>query len=106
MSEVLASLDVLVSLSGGSVMFEAMSCGTPVISAAFTRRQDSVHIQDMRTGLLVSSGRTADLLAAIRNLVESESLRKMIGREAREWAVHNLSHRKMVRRTKRVYQSL
>lgn len=106
MPEVLASLDVLVSLSGGSVMFEAMSCGTPVISAAFTRRQDSVHVQDGRTGLLVSSGRTSDIAAAIRNLVESENLRKMIGREAREWTVHNLSHLKMTRQTERVYQSL
>ena len=106
MPEVLASLDVLVSLSGGSVMFEAMSCGTTVISAAFTRRQDSVHVQDGRTGLLVSSGRTADIVAAIRILVESDRLRKTIGREAREWAVHNLSHRKMVWRTERVYQSL
>lgn len=36
MPEVLCSLDVLVSLSGGSVMFEAMSCGKAVISAGFT----------------------------------------------------------------------
>lgn len=46
MPQVLSSLDILVSLSGGSVMFEAMSCGKAVISAGFSTKEDSVHIQD------------------------------------------------------------
>ncbi|MCX5637167.1 MAG: glycosyltransferase family 4 protein [Planctomycetota bacterium] len=63
--QVLCSLDILVSLSGGSVMFEAMSCGKAVISAGFSTKEDSVHIQDGRTGLLVSSGYPSDLARAM-----------------------------------------
>lgn len=106
MPQVLASLDVLVSLSGGSVMFEAMSCGTAVVSAGFISYTDSVHICNGRTGLLVPSGNIPDLVTAIRTLIESTSFRNTISRQAREWAVHNLSHRKMVLNTKRLYESL
>ena len=53
MPETLGSLDILVSLSGGSVMFEAMACGKCVVSAGFTSKKDSVHIQDGRTGVLL-----------------------------------------------------
>jgi len=106
MPEVLTSLDVLVSLSGGSVMFEAMSCGTPVVSAGFTSYENSVHLQDGRTGLLVPSRHTADLVKAIRTLLESGSLRNTISRQAREWAVLNLNHQKLVRCTQQLYDGL
>lgn len=106
MPEVLTSLDVLISLSGGSVMFEAMSCGTPVVSAGFTSYEDSVHLQNGITGLLVPSRHTADLVKAIRTLLESGGLRNAISRRAREWAVLYLNHRKLVRCTQQLYDRL
>lgn len=106
MQEVIPSLDVLVSLSGGSVMFEAMSCGTPVISAGFTSRNDAVHLQDGKTGLLVSSRSVSDLVKAINRLLENQVLRTTIGKQARRWAVYNLNHQKMVLKTQRIYELL
>lgn len=52
---VLSSLDILVSFSGGSVMFEAMACGATIVSAGFTRREVSFHIQDGRTGVILDT---------------------------------------------------
>lgn len=106
MPQVLSSLDVLVSLSGGSVMFEAMACGMPVISAGFTSPKDSVHIQNEKTGLLVPSHSTSDLAAAMSRLIEDKALRTMIGRRARNWAVRNLYHHEMLRKTFHVYSQL
>ena len=106
MPQVLSSLGVLVSLSGGSVMFEAMACGTPVISAGFTSPEESVHIQNEKTGLLVPSRSSSELAAAMVRLIEDNSLRTVIAQRARNWAVHNFSHHEMVRKTIQVYAQL
>jgi glycosyltransferase involved in cell wall biosynthesis len=106
MPKVISSLDMLVTLSGGSVMFEAMACGTPVISAGFTSPANAVHVQHESTGLLVSSYSPEELAQAMLRLVEDELLRRTLGRRARNWAVCNLSHRKMVQRTSQVYAQL
>ncbi len=52
MPDVLNSLDVLVSLSGGSVMYEAMSCGLCVVSAGFTKPGESIHLRNGETGIV------------------------------------------------------
>jgi glycosyltransferase involved in cell wall biosynthesis len=106
MPDVLRSLDILVSLSGGSIMFEAMSCGKPVVLAGFSRELASVHIQDGRTGLLVESAECAALTQALIRLMDEPELRKEIGREARKWVEDNLSHVNMAARTQRVYDEL
>lgn len=106
MPQVLASLDILVSLSGGSVMFEAMACAKTVISAGFSTVQSAVHIQDGRTGLLITSRRNADLAEAITKMVDSAELRTRIGNQARKWAEEKLSCTLMVDQTHRVYDRL
>jgi glycosyltransferase involved in cell wall biosynthesis len=104
--EVLGSLDILVSLSGGSVMFEAMSCGKAVISAGFTPKEDAVHIQDGKTGVLVNSDHPSDLAGALLQLIDSGETRKQIGHQARKWAEKNFCHLKMAERTKALYDRL
>lgn len=106
MPQVLGSLDILVSLSGGSVMFEAMSCGKAVISAGFSTKEDSVHIQDGQTGLLVNSGHPSDLAQALLRLINDRQLRERIGREARIWAERNFCHLNMAARTQKLYDKL
>lgn len=106
MPQVLSSLDILVSLSGGSVMFEAMSCGRTVISAGFSTKEDSVHIQDGRTGLLVSSNHPSDLAQALLRLINDRQLRESIGREAERWAEKNFCHLNMAARTQKLYDTL
>jgi glycosyltransferase involved in cell wall biosynthesis len=106
MPEVLAALDVLVTLSGGSVMIEAMACGTPVISAGFSRAAESVMVQPGRTGLLVESAEPAALAGAMRRLIGSGELRRRMARDARAWAEERFVHTEMVRRTEQVYEGL
>ena len=106
MPEVLRSLDILVSLSGGSVMFEAMGCGKAVVSAGFSSKADSVHLQDGRTGVLVGSSEPSELAAALRRLVEDAGLRERIGAEARKWAEQRFCHIEMATRLERLYEQL
>ncbi len=106
MPEVLSSLDILVSLSGGSVMFEAMACGKVVISAGFSSEEDSVHIQNGRTGVLVSSARNSELVAALNQLIDSPEIRRQIGQEARKWAENNFCHIAMANKIQQLYQQL
>ena len=106
MPEVLCSLDILVSLSGGSIMYEAMACGIPVISAGFSTEKTSVHLRDGQTGLLVSSKKTSKLTEAMIKLIENPEIRHQIGSGARRWAEMKLSYVKMVTETERVYEQL
>jgi glycosyltransferase involved in cell wall biosynthesis len=100
---VMASLDILVSLSGGSVMFEAMAAGKAVISAGFSSKKYSYHIQDGKTGMLVESREIADLTQAMIKLVDSPQLRNELGTEARQWALKELTHTKMAAKTEQLY---
>lgn len=104
--QVLGSLDILVSLSGGSVMFEAMACGKAVISAGFSTEEDSVHIQDGQTGFLVTSRLVSELVRVLIRLIDGPELRRRIGIVAREWAKKKLSHVGMVAETQRLYRRL
>jgi glycosyltransferase involved in cell wall biosynthesis len=106
MPEVISSLDILVSLSGGSVMFEAMAAGKAVISAGFTPRKYSYHIQDGITGLLIESQEPAELAKAIIKLADTPQLRQQLGCEARKWAIKELTHKKMAEKTQQVYTCL
>ena len=104
--QVLSSLDILVSFSGGSVMYEAMACGKVVVSAGFSTEQNSVHIQNGRTGILISSGETSTLAQELIRLVNAPQLRMQIGQEARKWAQCKLSHTRMVSETQQLYGQL
>ena len=106
MPEMLSSLDVLVSLSGGSVMYEAMACERTVISAGFTRPEDAVHLQDGKTGILISTKETAPLVSAMATVASDETLRKRLGTSAREWIVQHLSVQALADKTRAVYAGL
>jgi glycosyltransferase involved in cell wall biosynthesis len=106
MPAIMSSIDILVSNSGGSVMFEAMAAGKAVISAGFTLRKYSYHIQDGKTGLLIESKEPADLARAMNNLIDNSELRQKLGLEAREWALKELTHTKMSAKTQQLYDEL
>jgi glycosyltransferase involved in cell wall biosynthesis len=106
MADVISSLDILVSLSGGSVMFEAMAAGKAVISAGFSTKETSVHIQDGKTGLLVESKEIKPLSDAMRSLINNQELRVRLGNGARHRAVKELTHVKMAAKTQEMYDLL
>lgn len=106
MPAVLSSLDMLVSLSGGSVMFEAMAAGKPVISAGFSKIANSVHIQNERTGILIESSDNDVLASAMLRLTEDIDLRRRLGSAAMDWAMQRLCHKQMAARTQHLYMNV
>ena len=106
MPEVLNALDVLVSLSGGSVMYEAMSCGVCVLSAGFSGPRDAMHLRDGVTGRVISSQEPAALAAAVKHLACHPDERRRLGAAARRWAQERLSHVAMAARTIQFYDRL
>jgi glycosyltransferase involved in cell wall biosynthesis len=106
MPEVLNSLDILVSLSGGSVMYEAMSCGVCVVSAGFTRPADSMHLRDGVTGVVIPSQDPKVLAAAVKHLVGHPRVRHRLGAAAHDWAQKRLSHVTMAARVMEFYDRL
>lgn len=65
------------------VMIEAMGCGLPVVSFACPCGPRDI-IEPGRNGLLVEEGDVAGLAAAMRRLMEDDSLREAMSRRARE----------------------
>ncbi len=106
MPEVLNALDVLVSLSGGSVMFEGMACGKCVVSAGFTSREDAVHLRDGETGIRLDSQQPEMLSAALLVLLQNPQLRADLGCQARQWVEKKLDRRQMAAAVQRLYAEL
>jgi glycosyltransferase involved in cell wall biosynthesis len=106
MPEVLNALDVLVSLSGGSIMFEGMACGKCVVSAGFTSKEDAVHLRDSETGILLESLQPEMLSITLRNVLENPQLRAELGLRARQWVEDKLDRRQMAAAMQHLYAQL
>jgi glycosyltransferase involved in cell wall biosynthesis len=106
MPAVLNSLDILVSLSGGSVMYEAMSCGRCVVSAGFTKPGESIHLRDGETGIVTPTADPVALAGILGDLMEHPDTRRRLGVAARAWAERELSHTTVVARTAAFYDRL
>ncbi len=106
MPEVLGGLDILVSLSGGSVRYEAMMCGTAVVCAWSRTPEESYHIRHNETGLLVTEREILPVVGALLSLIHDADLRKRIGRHARQWAQQHLNHPTLVENTQSLYERL
>jgi peptidoglycan LD-endopeptidase CwlK len=104
--QIITSLDVLVSLAGGSVMYEAMATGRTVISAGFTKPEDSTHLIDGINGLVTES-KDPNILAALmeRTLTEPTLCRKL-GEAAKDCSQSAFSVTTMVEATATVYNDL
>lgn len=101
----LSSLDVLVTLSGGSTMFEAMAMNKPVLSI----RADGRHSQHTRHGHTAwcVDGHDPDVAAAaLARLLKDEPLRQRLGDAGRHWVAQNLSSATMVAKVGALYQEL
>ena len=106
MPDVLAGLDVLVSLSGGSVRYEAMMCGITVVCAWSRRTEESYHIRNNETGFLVTRREPEPLTEVLLKVIGDADLRKRIGANARKWAQDNLNHSLLVESTQHLYEKL
>ncbi len=79
-----ADLFVLASFAEGVpvVLMEAMACGVPVISTRIAGIPELV--EDGKNGILVAPGDVDGLAAAMRMLIESSEMRRLLGAAARE----------------------
>ena len=106
MPRVMASLDVLVTLSGGSVMLEAMACGKPVVSATSLKPEESRIVLHGETGLLVPRDEIEKLAEAICKLVDDPDLRRRMGEAGRRRAEELFGRERMARETEAIYEEL
>ena len=105
MPRAMASLDLLVTMSGGSVMFEAMACAKPVLSVRVDGRH-SLHTRHYQTAWCVTTDRPEPVTEALDRLIGEDSLRERLGRAARAWTEQHLSPAALVARTQAVYGRL
>jgi glycosyltransferase involved in cell wall biosynthesis len=106
MPEVLNACDVLVAMAGGSVMYEAMACGVPVLSAGFTRREDSMHVLHDRTGVVVESRVADEVAGAMVKLMDETAWRQGLARSGLERLAEHLTDAVMVEKTQRLYDEI
>jgi len=102
---VLADLDLLVTFSGGSVMFEAMAMETPVLSVR-TDPRHSEHSRHGETAWCVTTDTTAEASAALARLIGDGDLRRRLARGGFSHVREYLSVDAMVAKTERLYARL
>jgi glycosyltransferase involved in cell wall biosynthesis len=105
MPKLLSSLDLMVTMSGGSSMFEAMAMSKPVL----TIRADGRHSQHTRHGdtAWCVDGDDVDVAAeALARLLRDDALRHRLGNAGCEWVARNLSSATMVAKVEALYQEL
>ncbi len=108
MPQVLASLNFLVTLAGGSIVFEAMACGLPVI---LVRNMPPSNVsweivRDGETGFVIPHEDAEPLSDAIIELIDNPELQGRMGKEARKWAEEQFSHMRMTNQTQQIYDGL
>jgi glycosyltransferase involved in cell wall biosynthesis len=103
--QALSALDILVTMSGGSVMFEAMACAKCVLSVRLDERP-SVHTRHDETAWCVTTNSPEPATAALARLIDDEPLRLRLGQAARAWVACHLSPAGMAEKTQAVYDRL
>ena len=105
MPEVLNSLDLLVSLSGGSVMFEATACGVPVV-VGYRENEDRGKVKFVKECPLLGNSGQKELIETITRLIQNASFRTDIGRKSRVWAKRRYGVQRMVEKTTNLYEKI
>jgi glycosyltransferase involved in cell wall biosynthesis len=103
MPRVMAGLDVLVTLSGGSTMFEAMACGACVLSVRADGRH-SVHTRHDQTAWCVTTNQHQPATAALAQLLADGERRRRLGNAGRIQVQEHLSAGRMVVATAALYE--
>jgi glycosyltransferase involved in cell wall biosynthesis len=106
MESVIPSLDVLVTLSGGSVMLEAMACGVPVVTASDRPAAELAVVRDGEAGLVVPANDADALVAALARLCNDPALRRALGARGRRRAEQRYARARLARQTERLYDAL
>lgn len=106
MERVMPSLDVLVTLSGGSVMLEAMACAVPVITASARDPATLTIVRDGEAGRVVRAGDWSALVRVMAELCDDAEQRRRLGAAGRRRAEALFGRARLVEETVRLYDSL
>ncbi len=104
MPKAMSELDLLVTLSAGSVIAEAMACGIPVIGTSIGSTSDM--IVDGETGYIIPEDAIDRISEKIEYLVRNPNSCMQIGNTARKHAARNFSIERYVQRIQAVYETL
>lgn len=104
MPEAMAALDLLVTFSGGSIMFEAMACEKPVLSV----RQEGrlCHTLNGEIAIWVTTDKPGPAAESLRRLLCDTELRRRLGHAARTHVERRHSVKLMVDKTEAFYLRL
>jgi glycosyltransferase involved in cell wall biosynthesis len=105
-AEVIASLDVLVTLSGGSVMLEGMACGVPVITASHRDPASLRIVRDGECGRVVPANDRDALVRVMLELCDDPAQRRRLGASGRRRAEALFGCDRLVAETVRFYDAL
>jgi starch synthase len=86
----------------GVINLEAMACETPVVASAVGGILDVV--EDGRTGLLVPSGQPAELVQAMRALLDDPARARALGAAGRERVLARFTWAAVAERTEQLYR--
>lgn len=106
MARVMPSLDVLVTLSGGSVMLEAMASGIPVITASARDPERLTIVRDGESGRVVPAGDGASLVRAMLELCDDADERRRLGANGRQRAEALFNADRLAMDTAALYESI
>ena len=104
MPDVFASLDLLVTLSAGGVVIEAMASGLPVVGTEIACTSEMIN--DGVTGLVMPQDDLHAVSDAIIRVLGNENMRRDMGKAGRRRAEKLFDERKYTRRIEAVYGSL
>ncbi len=104
MPDVMASLDILVSASAGTVMMEAMAAGIPVVATDIASASEV--IADGITGILVPHNDIHAMADAILRLLNDPNVRRQMGQAGRKRTEEQFSFERNVQLTQAVYDNL
>ena len=87
----------------GFVYLEAMSCGLPVVGCTGSGIDEI--IVSVENGILVPPKNTEAITEALKNLLENETYREMLGANARSYALNQADSRNCLKKSEEFYLS-
>lgn len=96
-------LDILISFSGGSSMYEAMAMGKIVVSVGFVKRKTSEFLKDRETAFLIEDESIQSARDIIIELLDNNELKKRIQNNAQKIIYENLRPEQNAKEVESVY---
>jgi glycosyltransferase involved in cell wall biosynthesis len=105
MNSVFNAVDILVSFSGGSVMYEAMAWGKVVVSIGFVNQNTSTYLIDRKTAFVIEGNSLELAKEKIIDVLLDDKLFGSISHEASKLLKQNLLPKPLSKQVETLYES-